>query len=440
MVKQLTISYSSAYLKYQLLKGAWYVHKQSILSQIPMVHDFINNKLIVEDNQEELKMTLPYSIQIKAETAFEQGKNIAVVPIIGSLMKKDYCGAAGMQTIAARIKQAEQTESVSGIILNIDSPGGTVDGTKELADTVKACTKPIIAFADGLAASAAYWIGSSANKFIAKDTTTEVGSIGVVLSFIDNQKAMEKEGYEFHDIFADQSSEKWKEMIDAQKGDYSTIKEWTLNPLASEFQEAVKGNRPNVKDKALHGRVYLAKLAKRLGLIDSIGNFDFAVQELSKLISNKNINIMEEITKKDVEQNLITDKGFMDKLKEMIKPEVKDISEETKTNFETQLAEKDEKIAELENTITELNTNIEDYGIEKGKIEDELTTSKDQNDLILLEVEKYKTEIAEFKTKVTENVAKTTLVESDEDKLEIGKISAEEQAWLNEAKKMKAVM
>lgn len=439
MAKQGKISYSSAYLKYQLLKGAWFVHKKSIEGQLQTVYDFLNNKFVMDDNQEEMKMTIPYTLQISSGSPEGAGKNVSVIPIMGSLMKKDYCGAAGMQTIVQRIKEADEADSVSGIILHIDSAGGTVDGTQELANTVKNTKKPILAFADGLAASAAYWIGSSADKFIAKDTTTEVGSIGVVLSFIDSQKMMEDKGYVFHDIFADQSSEKWKEMLDAQKGDYSTLKEWTLNPLATEFQEAVRENREGVSEKALKGRVFLARQAKKLKLIDGIGDFDYALGEIGKLINHKNIKIMED-GKVNPDVKTEDNKNLVDKVISALKPEVKDISEDTKADYETRLIESKTKIEDLEKTISELKTAAENYGVEKVAMEKEINDLKDATDLNSIEMQAKKDELDALKSKLSEKAAEPTLVENDEDKLEIGKLSEEEAAWLKEAEKMKESM
>ena len=439
MGKQLKISYSSAYLKYQLLKGAWFIHKNSVQSQLKTVYQFLNNELIVDDNQEEPKMTQPYTLQVKAETNFTKGQHIAVIPIMGSLMKKDYCGAPGMQSIVARIKQAEQTESVSAILFHVDSPGGTVDGTQELGQAIKNCSKPTMGFADGLAASAAYWAISSCDMVIAKDTTTEIGSVGVVLSFVDNQKAMEEKGYVFHDIFADQSDEKWKEMIDAQKGDYTTIKEWTLNPLAAEFQEAVMTNRPAVKDKALHGRVYLAKTAKKFNLIDKIGSFDFAVSELNKMVINKNTKVMAD-NENEVKEVQVEEKSLLDQIKSAITPKLKDISEDTRKEFEQKIADLEAKNSELEATISTLNTDIENYGVEKERIDNEANEAKDAEVIALLNVEEARNEVVELKTKLTKKVITHEDVKSDDDKLEIGELSAEEEAWLSEAEKMQKVM
>ncbi len=436
MAKQLKINYSSAYLKYQLTKGKWLIHKQSSYGQLATVFDFLDNKLIIDDDLKEPEVTIPYTVKL-SNTTTNQSRNIAVIPINGSLMKYDYCGAPGMQTIVSRIKRVEEDDSISGILFHVDSPGGTVDGTQELSDTIKNCSKPTIGFADGLAASAAYWAISSTDLVIAKDTTTEVGSIGVVLSFIDNRKALEEKGYVIHDVFADGSPEKWKEILDAEKGDYSTLKEWTLNPVLDEFQEAVRENMPGVNEKALKGRCYLAKHAKKMKLINKIGNFDFAVKELNKLI---NKNIMEK-ENKVVEMTVSEDeKGALEKFLSKFKSEIKDISEETKTSYEDQLTEKDEKIAELENTVTELNSNIEDYGVEKGNLETDINDSKDTNILLGVENEDLKTEVQELKTKLTKKDVKPTNVDNDDDKLEIGDLSDEEKAWLNEAKKMQEVM
>ena len=94
-------------------------------------------------------------------------------------MKNDqYCGPAGMATIGNYIKTADKSEKIDAIILHIDSPGGTVDGTSDLAEIVKNTSKPILAFADGMMGSAAMWIGSATKEIIAANNKTQAGSIG----------------------------------------------------------------------------------------------------------------------------------------------------------------------------------------------------------------------------------------------------------------------
>ena len=109
----------------------------------------------------------------------------ALVQMSGVLAKKanmmtDISGGTSMQVLAADLEAAAADPTVKAIVLAIDSPGGTVDGTQALAATVAriAADKPVVAWADGVMASAAYWIGSAASEVVVSGETTQVGSIG----------------------------------------------------------------------------------------------------------------------------------------------------------------------------------------------------------------------------------------------------------------------
>jgi protease-4 len=190
-----------------------------------------------------------------------------------------------MDTLGSRVLDADQHPNISGIILYIDSPGGTVDGTQALADKVKSCKTPVVSFIDGLMASAALWVGTSASQVIAQNSTTEIGSIGVMVQFADMQPRWEKEGVKFHRINADQSQDKNKTFTDALNGDYSGIKTDQLNPLAEKFIAAVKANRPNLPDSVFTGKVFFADEALTLGLIDQIGSMEIAIAAVTVLAS-----------------------------------------------------------------------------------------------------------------------------------------------------------
>ncbi len=115
------------------------------------------------------------------------GGGIAVLPLYGVITQRGNMiedvsgpGSVSTQKFAAALRQALADESVSQILIDIDSPGGSVYGVAELADEIVAARaqKPIIAIANSLAASAAYWIGCSASEFYVTPGG-EVGSIGV---------------------------------------------------------------------------------------------------------------------------------------------------------------------------------------------------------------------------------------------------------------------
>jgi protease-4 len=286
-----------------LLRSAWAIDHRFAMAHGGIVAGLFNG-LDFESSSEteyaEEKNSLPYAISAsipnRKYSTFDDAPqgSIAIIPIRGPLMKDDEqdCGvlSAGMDTLGSRILDADQHPNISGIILYIDSPGGTVDGTQALADKVKSCKTPVVTFVDGLMASAALWIGTSASLVIAQNSTTEIGSIGVMVQFADMQPRWEKKGVKFHRINADQSQDKNKTFTDALNGDYSGIKTDQLNPLAEKFITAVKANRPNLPDSVFTGKMYFAEEAFSLGLIDSIGTFDSAIDVVTALSAAQHLN------------------------------------------------------------------------------------------------------------------------------------------------------
>lgn len=212
---------------------------------------------------------------------------IAIIPIHGTIAKKLYgLGAisGGRTTIDIQndIQQALNDPSIEGIILDVDSPGGTVDGTKELSDFIYGARghKPIITYANGLMASAAYWIGSSSDKIVAFPTS-QVGSIGVIVRHMNYAKALEMDGVEATHIFAG----KYKaygnqfEALSSESKDYMQGK---VDYYYSMFVEDIARNR-NVDTKTVledmaEGRIFIGNQAKKQGLVDEIGNLDVAIQ------------------------------------------------------------------------------------------------------------------------------------------------------------------
>lgn len=130
------------------------------------------------------------------------GGGIAVLPLYGVVTQRGNMvddvsgpGSVSTQKFATALRQALADDSVSQILIDIDSPGGSVYGVAELADEIIAARaqKPIIAIANSLAASAAYWIGCSASEFYVTPGG-EVGSIGVWQAHFDYSQALATDG------------------------------------------------------------------------------------------------------------------------------------------------------------------------------------------------------------------------------------------------------
>ena len=135
----------------------------------------------------------------KPSPTMRQG-SIAVIPVHGAIMQRanmmqDMCGGTSTDQVSSMLRQALADETVSKILLDIDSPGGSVYGTGELAAEIyqARAQKPVVAFANSLAASAAYWIGCSASEFYVTPGG-EVGSIGVWMAHDDYSQAMAESG------------------------------------------------------------------------------------------------------------------------------------------------------------------------------------------------------------------------------------------------------
>lgn len=212
--------------------------------------------------------------------------SVAVIPLHGAVMKYDYCGEFGITTLSRWIAEADAHPNIVGIILSTDSPGGSVNGTYDFSQLLMNTRKPIVTYAHGMICSAAYWAGSSTKRIIASNPTVIVGSIGTYLTLYDFAEQLKQDGIAVHEIYADKSSDKNKDVRDAFEGNYETLKKNMINPINEEFLSAVKRNR---FDKGLNeaavltGKTFLAKQAINYGLIDQIGTLADAVKAVQKL-------------------------------------------------------------------------------------------------------------------------------------------------------------
>jgi signal peptide peptidase SppA len=125
------------------------------------------------------------------ERLYETVDGVARIPIVGYITRRTgflstIFGATGLDTLSRAIDAAVSDRSVAAIELMVDSPGGTASGLIGVADLIFAARseKPVVAYASGTMASAAYWIGSAAHKIVV-EPSTQIGSIGVLLTHTD---------------------------------------------------------------------------------------------------------------------------------------------------------------------------------------------------------------------------------------------------------------
>lgn len=220
-------------------------------------------------------------------------KVINILPLRGVLTKHDQdCGPVGTRTLGTRLLKADADSSVIGHVMVIESGGGQCNAVPELTDAIIKCTKPLVVFIDGMAASAAYYIACYAKEIIAGRSQDVVGSIGTVVLWQGRKSKSEgnKDGVIQVTIYADGAEEKNSEYEQAINGfNFKPAKDNILNPLNTKFKADVLSQRPKVKNDLLTGRTYLA--SEVIGtLIDSIGSFDFALERVLDLANFKENN------------------------------------------------------------------------------------------------------------------------------------------------------
>lgn len=212
---------------------------------------------------------------------------IALIELSGPLMKHRSSFSGGSSTVTARyqIRQAAADSQVTGILLQIDSPGGTVSGTADLAADIAAAAarKPVHAHIDDLCASAAYWLASQCHRITA-GATALVGSIGTYAVIQDASQWAANEGIKVHVVRAGEfkgSGIPGTEVTAEQLADMQR----TVDALNAHFLAGVSAGRQlSAADTAAlaDGRVHIAAEARRLKLIDAIGSIDDSLAALQR--------------------------------------------------------------------------------------------------------------------------------------------------------------
>src|SRR5688572_2027230 len=148
-------------------------------------------------------MSLPERLTATVATGTASpGRAVAVVAIDGPLAQRaeqHVCGVIdGYDAITARVSQALEDRDVGAVVLQINSPGGDVAGLEEAVRRMRAKAdatgKRVVAFADEMAASAAYWIAAGVADEVWLPPMGEVGSIGTIGAWVDETEALAREG------------------------------------------------------------------------------------------------------------------------------------------------------------------------------------------------------------------------------------------------------
>lgn len=224
-------------------------------------------------------------------SGYEVEDGIAQVPIVGHMIKGD-SSFGGTSSIRARkaLRSAANDPAVKGVMLVIDSPGGTVAGTAELADEVRAVgrRKPVHAYGEDLMASAAYWVGAQARR-VSVNKSAEVGSIGTFTVVEDTSGLKEKYGVKTYVVSTGKYKGAFVDGAPVTEEQLDYIQE-LVDDLNDQFLSAVsKGRRRDMKDvrEWADGRTWIGTKAASMGLVDGVETYSAARRELVKEINRR---------------------------------------------------------------------------------------------------------------------------------------------------------
>lgn len=223
---------------------------------------------------------------------YQVENGVAIIPIEGVIAKKmnlfsRISGGASSEMVKRDFNTAMEDPTVKSIILVIDSPGGTVDGTAELADAIYNTRgqKPIAAITDGMMASAAYWIGSAADSLYITSDTTAVGSIGVVASHTDYSRREEQLGIKTTEITAGKYKRIASQYAPLSEEGRANIQA-SVDYLYSAFVNDVARNRGVSPEQVLNdmadGRLFFGNQAITAGLVDGVSTLDELIKNMSE--------------------------------------------------------------------------------------------------------------------------------------------------------------
>ena len=211
------------------------------------------------------------------------GDAVAVVRIDGVISGTGGSGTVTPERIMRQLDQIANDESVKAIVLRVDSPGGTVAASEEIAQLVRDEKKPVIVSIGDAGASGAYMVSSQADVIYAMPGST-VGSIGVIAEIPNVEGLLKKLGVQFVIITAGKykgAGNPYEPLTEEER----KLLQQDVDVVYNQFIDIVAAGRKMDRaevEKLANGWAWPGTKAKELGLVDRIGGFSDAVDEAAK--------------------------------------------------------------------------------------------------------------------------------------------------------------
>lgn len=279
----------------ETLSGLWYIDelyagrmRNIILPRIHAGFDPIPSTMRIaagipiydqEENFDPVAWTLNKALKAGSD-------GVAVLSLNGAMSRFGVCGTGGNEFMAQVIERANIEPEIKALVISAHTPGGTVDSTELVANAIRDSRKKVVGYVNGLCASAGVFALSQADEMVMENSVSaEIGSIGVLMVYVNQKKAMENEGYEVEIFRADGSEDK------ARLNAYEPLTEELRAEIQQDLNDARKafvgyvrrGRAGRLKsDEVFSAKMYKGKQALSLGLVDRLGTLADAIKAAKK--------------------------------------------------------------------------------------------------------------------------------------------------------------
>lgn len=256
----------------------WMMEPEHLNATRMMIQDNIAGRVVLSAEQtakrtpycigmtaegEAVRMAIPGSRVEHDDNEPEVQQFVAILPVCGPITRNGDACSYGSVDLRDAMIEASNEEECAGIILYINSPGGSAAAIPDYKYAIEYAhqqNKKVIAFVDGMCASAAMYLAALCDERYYMNDKDKVGSIGVMAAFwtIKDGEKNQYTNETYHELYAKESYDKNKWHRDAAEGNYDELQA-DLDNLAKEFMADVKAACPNAKDEHLHGKMFEAK-------------------------------------------------------------------------------------------------------------------------------------------------------------------------------------
>ncbi len=212
-------------------------------------------------------------------------EKVTVISLNGSIADDEgsfFAAGITPKSVRQQLERARGDSSVKAIVLKVNSPGGAVGASQEIAQEIRETEKPIVIFMGDMAASGGYYISAPADKIVAKPGTL-TGSIGVISQIMDLRGLYEKLGIKLQIVKSGKHKDMYqRELTPEEQELMQELSDELYEQFIEEVAKARNLDAKKVRELAT-GELYTGTQAKRLGLVDELGGYQDAIDLAAEL-------------------------------------------------------------------------------------------------------------------------------------------------------------